>query len=255
MKLNSSKCKLLVCGHKFECMVCKVGSSNVIETHEVKLLGVKIGSDLTFNSHLETICKTASQKLNALSRLCTIVPFRKRKMLMQAFFLSQFSHCPLVWMFHSRKLNTRINNLHYRALRLVYKDENSSFKELLQRDGSVTIHQRNLQFLVIEMYKIFKGLAPGFMGDIFGINENANTENVSARTRSQSFFYNHSNPKTVNNGLETLRSIGPKIWAMIPSEMKSIPSLHLFKAKIKKWDLHDCPCRLCKSFIPGLGFL
>ena len=81
------------------------------------------------------------------------------------------------------------------------------------------------------------------MNDIFGINGNANVENVSARTRSHTYFYNPSNPKTVNNGLETLRSIGPKIWAMIP------------KAKLKKWVPHECPCRLCKSFIPQLGFL
>ena len=71
MKLNSSKCKLLDCGHKFECMICNVGNSDVMEAHEVKLLGVKIESDLTFKSHLGRICKTASQKLNALSRLFT----------------------------------------------------------------------------------------------------------------------------------------------------------------------------------------
>ena len=151
MELNSSKCKLLVCRHKFECMICNVGNSDVIEAHEVKLLGVKIQSDLTFKSHLGKICKTASQKLNALSHLCPSILFNKQKILMHTFFLSQFSYSPLVWMCHSRQLNTRINNLHYRALRLVYQDENSSFEELLQKDGSVTIHHRNLQFLAIEI--------------------------------------------------------------------------------------------------------
>ena len=250
MKLNSSKCKLLACRHKFECMICNVGNSDVIEAHEVKLLGVKIESDLTFKSHF---CKTAFQKLNALSRLCTFIPFNKRKILMHPFFLSQFSYSPLVWMCHCRLLNTKINNLHYRALHLVYQDENSSFEELLQKDGSVTIHHRNLQFLVIEMYKVFRGLAPSFMSDIFGINGNTNAENMSARTRSHTYFYNSSKPKTVNNGLETLRSIGPKIWA-IP-KMKNAESLPLFKAKIKKWVPHECPCRFCKSFIPQLGIL
>ena len=118
MKLNSSKCKLLVCGHKFGCMIGNVGNSDVIEAHEVNLLGVKIQSDLTFKSHLGKICKTASQKLNALSRLCTFIPFNKRNILMHAFFLSHISYSPLVWMCHSRQLNTRINNLHYRAFGL-----------------------------------------------------------------------------------------------------------------------------------------
>ena len=62
VKLNSSKCKLLVCGHKFECMKCNVGNSDVIEAHEVKLLGVKIESDLTFKSHLGKICKNSFAK-------------------------------------------------------------------------------------------------------------------------------------------------------------------------------------------------
>ena len=53
-------------------------------------------SELTFNNCLETVCKSASQKLNALSRLCSFIPLHKRKMLIQAFFNSQFSYCPLV---------------------------------------------------------------------------------------------------------------------------------------------------------------
>ena len=255
MKSNSSKCKLLVSGHKHECMICNVGGTRVIETHLVKLLGVKIDSELTFDSYLVTVCKKASQKLNALSRLCSFIPFEKRKILMRAFFLSQFSYSPLVWMFHSRKVNKKINDLHYRALRMVYRDETSSFDELLEKNGSVTIHHRKLQFLAIEMYKVFNNFAPPFMSDIFGKHLNAGTENVSANTRSATSFYNHDNPKTVKYGLETLRSIGPKIWAIIPVDLKNASSVPLFKAKIKKWVPQNCPCRLCKTFVPQLGFL
>ena len=171
------------------------------------------------------ICKKASQKLNALSRLCAIIPFYRRKMLMRAFFNSQFSYCPLVWMFHNRQINTKINNLHFRALRMIYADENSTFEELLKKDDSVTIHHRNLPVLAIEMFKVTKGLAPSFMDNIFARNMSANSENVSANTRSKSIFYNPANPKKVNYGLETLSSLGPKVWSMIPTELKV---LHLY---------------------------
>ena len=87
MKLNSSKCKLLVCGHKFESMICKIENAQVIETHIVKLLGIQIDTELTFNSQIKTLCKKASQKLNALSRLCPFLPFHRRKMLINASFL------------------------------------------------------------------------------------------------------------------------------------------------------------------------
>ena len=132
-------------------------------------------------------------------------------MLMQAFFISQFSYSPLVWMFHSRRINTKINNLHYRALRMVYLDETSSFEELLRKDGSVTIHHRNLQFLATEMFKVDKCLAPIFMNDILSRNKNSFAENVSSNTRLNSSYYNYCNPKTVNYGLETLRSFAPKL--------------------------------------------
>ena len=67
-------------------------SSNVMGTHLVKLLGVKIESELTYNNYMEAVCKKSSQKLNALSRLCSIIPFQKREILIHAFFDSQFSY-------------------------------------------------------------------------------------------------------------------------------------------------------------------
>ena len=255
MKLNSSKCHLLVCGHKFECMILKIGNSHVVESHLVKLLGIKIESELTFNKQMEITCKKASQKLNALSRLCAIIPFHQRKMLMNAFFESQFSYSTLVWMFHNRGVNTKINNLHYRALRIIYRDEISSFEELLRKDGSVTIHHRNLQFLATEMFKVNRGMSPAFMNNVFPKHDNAITDNVSSNTRSKSTFYNPSNPKTVKYGLETLRRLGPKIWDMLPIDMQESPSLSSFKIKIRKWVPHNCPCRLCKVYIPQLGFI
>ena len=204
---------------------------------------------------MKTLCKKASQKLNALSRLCAFLPFYRRKMLMQSFFNSQFSYCPLVWMFHNRQINTRINGLHYRALRMICQDNNSSFEELLRKDGSVTIHHRNLQFLATEMYKVNLGIGPPFMEEVFSRNTNANFADASANTRLQSAFYNPANPKKVNTGLETLRCLGPKIWEMIPIKLRNLDSLPLFKEKIKNWIPQNCPCRLCKTYIHQLGYL
>ena len=86
---------------------------------------------------------------------------------MKTFIQSQFNYSPLVQMFHSRTLNNKINRLHERALRAVYKNENSSFQELLDKDNSITIHQRNLQRFAIEMYKINNQLSPLSMQELF----------------------------------------------------------------------------------------
>ena len=70
-------------------------------------------------------------------------------------------------MCHSGTLNNKINKLHERALQLAYEDRHSTFEELLNIEKSVTIHQRNLQVLVTELYKVHHGLAPELMNDIF----------------------------------------------------------------------------------------
>ena len=126
-----------------------------------------IRSKLTFDPHVSDICTKVSQKLHALSRVGHLMSFKRRREIMHAFILSQFGYCPLVWMFHSRKLNNRINTLHERALRIVYQDRISSFDELLSKDGSFTIHERNIQTLAIELYKVWHGLSPKIMELVF----------------------------------------------------------------------------------------
>ena len=70
-------------------------------------------------------------------------------------------------MFLSRKLNERINQIHGKVLRIVYKDFNSSFQELLIEDNALNIHHRNLQKLVTEILKIKNSLSPEFINDVF----------------------------------------------------------------------------------------
>ena len=132
-----------------------------------KTLGIKIGSHLNFKEHIESLCKKTSQKINALSRLASSIKFEHRRLIMNSFIICHFSYYPVVWMFHSRKLNDHINRLHERALRVVYKDFDSSFEELLRRDISKILHQQNLQKLMTEIFKVKTCIAPEFMKDVF----------------------------------------------------------------------------------------
>ena len=86
---------------------------------------------------------------------------------MNSFFKSQFSYCRQVWMCHSRTINNNINHLHERYLRVIYNDKISSFKELLETDGPVPIHSRNLQILATEMFKVYNNIAPPIFTEIF----------------------------------------------------------------------------------------
>ena len=89
---------------------------------------------------------------------------------MKVFIESQFNHCTLIWMLRSRTLDNKINHIHERELRTV-NSVNLSFYELLDEDGSFTIHQRNVQSLVIEIYKYLHGLSPAILSEAFMVNE------------------------------------------------------------------------------------
>ena len=97
----------------------------------------------------------------------------KQKALMKIFAISQFNYCLLVWMFNSRKLNHQITSIHERALRVKYQAYKSTFLELLQRDNSVTIHQRNLQVLATEIFKAKNDLSPEIIKEALELKESS----------------------------------------------------------------------------------
>ena len=96
-----------------------VGQTMIWEQNKVKLLGVNIDSKLSFNDHVTSLCVKAGRKLTALTRIARSLTTEKRRILINAFVESQFNYCRLVWMFHSRKLNNKINKLQERSLRII----------------------------------------------------------------------------------------------------------------------------------------
>ena len=227
MKLNGDKCHLLISGFKYQSHWAMVGESKIWESSHEKLLGVTIDKDLKFNLHISTICNKAGRKLTALGRLSRLMSLNKRKVLFNAFIVSQFAYCPLTWMFYDRNLNSRINHLHERALRIVYKDDCSTFDELLKKDNSVTIHHRNIKSLAIELYKFKNGLTPVLMNEIF-----RDKKYYGPELRFQNDFC-VPRVNTVLKGDDSLRHLGPLIWNIVPDKLKQLPSLSSFKSDIK----------------------
>ena len=213
MKLNEEKCHFMIFGERTNQDVgISIGNCTVDNSQEEKLLGVLIDSNLNFEKHVSNICKKAANKLFALSRMSTYLGTDKLTLLMSAFVTSQFQYCPLVWMFHSRKMNNKINRLHERALRIAYKDYTSSFTSLLEKDRSVTIYQKNVQLLMAEVLKTTNNLNPTFRDEIFL------KRSVTYNLRNTNTFLL---PKvhTVNYGTETIQYIGQRIWHSLPQEM------------------------------------
>ena len=161
---------------------------------------------------------------------------------MNTFIQSQFNYCPLIWMFHCRTINKQINKLHERALRLVYKNDKLTFHELLQLDGSVTIHKRNLQKLATEMYKAKNNISPLPMQELF------NAQDIPHNLRNKR-YWEVPRTRTVCYGTETIRYRGPQTWELLPTDIKDAKSVSEFKTKIKDCKAENCTCRLCKTYM------
>ena len=149
---------------------------------------------------------------------------------MNAFMTSQFSYCPLVRMSHSRTTNNRIDKIHEKTLRLVYKDEkNLSLDDLLKKDKSASIHQINLKILATEIYKARNDLGPEIIKDIFhSVQKTYNLRNNSTLQRRRN--------RRVYFGTESISYLARKIWEIVPCEIKNAKSLDIFFLNNKALD-------------------
>ena len=245
MKLNEDKCHLLVAGHRHETLWANIGETRIWESKNEQLLGLTIDRNLNFDDHVFSLCKKAGRKLSTLSRISNCMNFEKKSILLKAFVESQFGYCPLTGIFFSKKANSKINHIHERSLRIVYKDNVSSFEELLKKDKSYHIHHRNIQSLATELFKVKNNLSIRIMCDIF------ETWNLDYNLRSQIDSI-RTHVKTSSFGLSYLKYLPTKVWDIVPYDIKSVGNLNLFKKKIRNWEPEGCHCRLCKQYLQGV---
>ena len=154
----------------------------------------------------------------------------------------------IIWMFRDRKSNNKINTIHERALRIIHKDSTSNFEELLIKSNSVSVHQRNLQLLLTEIYKTVNNLNPSFMAEVFVTKDvpyNLRGSNNLALPRARTNLY----------GIDTIRFVGQQLWQTLPREIKESQSLEIFKRNTKTIKTFECSRKLFKNFISNLGFL
>ena len=131
LKSNADKCHLLLSINDRVSM--NLDGFKIDKSDTEKLLGVKFDKKLTFDDHTSDICQKAGRKISALARVTPYMESAKKRILMNAFFTSQFSYCPLFWMCHSRTNNNKINRLHERYLRIVYNENSLHLMSYLKK--------------------------------------------------------------------------------------------------------------------------
>ena len=145
---------------------------------------------------------------------------------MNAVFKAQFNYYSIIWMFHSRSLNSKINRLHEQCLGIIY---------------NISIRYNNIHALPIELDKIANDMSPKIMSEVFKLRD---FPCYNLRHTSQS----SADPiHSVYDGTESASYLGPNIWEQIPVEIKNKGSLDGFKRDVKKWKPVERPCRICRN--------
>ena len=160
-------------------------------------------------------------------------------MLGNAFIDSQFNYPLLLWMICRKTLYSKIEKIHHKCLKFIYKS-NDTYENLLLQSNTVSIHQRHLRFLMIEIYKSISQLNPQFMWSFSthkDIPYNLRKGPILGLPKTHSFYY----------GTNDIHFRGSLIWKNLPAVVKFSNSLFEFKNKIKNIGDIDCGCLICRD--------
>ena len=153
LKANPEKFQFMILGKK-QCNKVKLTINSIVikESNSVELLGITIDSMLTFNEHINNLCRNTGYKLHALRRIRKYLTQDQAKLLHNAFINGQFNYAPIIWIFCRKNQYLKIQKIRHKALKVVFNRDNG-YDELLQMSNEITIHLKHLHVLMCKVFK------------------------------------------------------------------------------------------------------
>ncbi len=124
---------------------------------------------LTFNHHVSELCRKAARHVNCLMRLSTMLPVESKLTIFNAFIVSNFLYCPVVWHMCSKSDTKKVQKVQERALCFIYRKFESEYKSLLNLAEHSSLYMDRLRTIFTEVYKAINGMSPEFLQDVFVI--------------------------------------------------------------------------------------
>ena len=237
---NPEKFQVMFLGMDAKKLCLRVNNEIIIPKDFVKLLGIKIDDRLKFDKHIDNICKKANFKVNCLFRIRKYVEEQQARVLCNAFVLSNFYYCPLIWMFCYKGLGNKIDTVHKRALRAVTGTFDQSLDDMLCLYNDKTIHQRNLTVLATEVYKCLSHRYPELVRELFLFK-------TSIYDSRSGILLSLPPTKSVRYGLNSFIFRASQLWNSLPRKIKESSSVTTFKEGLLRLDYLECLCQLCKK--------
>ena len=223
LSANPEKFQLMFLGTKTKSnFALNIKGTITRSTLKAILLGITVDWKLTFNKHVNALCKTANKKASALMRLRNDLSTSQKLILYQSFVRSKFGYCPLVWMFCGKTANKKIDSVQKRALQAVYNDFNLPHESLCSKGNHLKVHLENLKWLLIEVYKSLHSESPTILCNIFTrkpSNYNLRINNLLLLPKTSTLTY----------GLHSFVYRGSISWNNLPDEFKNVENSSIFK--------------------------
>jgi hypothetical protein len=231
MRVNTEKFQVIIFsrnGFKSQATI-NVDGTLIRSQNVVKLLGLNFDHLLTFDVHVDDICRKAGRKLNVLARMSNTLDIESKLILFYAFVLSHFEYCAVVWHFCSRDKMRKIEKIQKQALRYVFNDYTSSYKDLLKKANRSLLYVQRLRSLLCLVKKCITKAGPIYLNDMFILNEGSNSR----------MYYPLVQHKfsTIKYGFNSIRYQGSRWWNLLDTRFK-------VSSCLKEWH-PQCTCATC----------
>ena len=243
LTLNVKKTKYMLIGSQFKLsqinsdFTVKVNNTPLERVIKHKSLGVQTDESLNWRPHIHTISKKISAGIAILRRVSHFIPFDTRVNMYNALVMPYFNYCGAVWGNINKGLADKLQKLQNRAARiLTFSNYDVRSSVLLDELGWEKLEYARLKQLAVTMYKIHNNLSPSYLRRIFSNTSNVHSHNL----RNSELNYYVPRPKT-ESAKRSLHYRGSVLWNKIPSEIRKLPSLNVFKTSIHGKDFSNTP--------------
>ena len=218
-------------------LTVRVDDTQITSESSVKLLGVTIDDDMSFKTHVSSLCKKASGQMKALSRLSSMLSVQSKQDIYNSFIMSNFMYCTTVW--HTCNITSarKIEKMQERCLRFVLDDWQNSYSQLLIQSNNCSSYLNRLRNVAKLVFDVLHQKVPMYLEDLFEAHDTRYNLRDNCKVKQQPF-------KTVKYGFNSLRYQGAKLYNSLPSDIKQNNREDFIKS-LKKWDGPGCKCGFC----------
>ena len=236
---NPGKFQLMFLGTEdFDAYFLCIGKNVIPVKSVVKLLGIHVDRKLNFDVHINMLCDVANKKIKCLYRIRKFLDEDQALTLSNAYILSWFRYCPLIWMFCNKTLGKRLAKVQERCIKAIFYDNNLTVYEIMQKYDIASIHVMHLRHLIVEVFKSISSVNSDIMNNAFPVK----TITKDLRDSSKLIL---PPARTVKYGINSVSFRSAMLWNSLPASLKSAKNVPSFKTELNKVSV-VCSCQLCR---------